>query len=856
MQGTTRAFVRSRLGKKIFLIFLAIVAVPLVCTSLLSRELSEYVLKRSTEQLLRDASKSAGLNLMDRLRHAEALLRIRAAEAAGGGAAAEEARARSAAVFAEVMVERLPPAAAEPAVDEPSRVQVDTGADGQPRVRITFQDGPRRIVARGVLSDSYLWENLDSPLYTLCVRGPGFARPLCIGSEPPTAATVEIERPFHVRPYLNGEAWTLRAVAAPDLADYLPIAMGELFGYVAAAALLAALTISAFFIRRATTPLDTLIGATRALRAGDYGHVIPLSGMHDEFRDLAVSFNQMAATIGEDIAYMEILSAIDEAIVARRPIPELIRPGLAHMAQFPAADGVRLTVVDQHAGETTVLRIAQGTVETVVHPQAAVPPSGDGSERIARTASQSAYAFLPAAAGVVAAEFQALKSRVAVALNAEEHERTLVARAARDSLTGLLNRLGLVERLDRLAQRHAEDGTAFAVVYLDLDGFKEVNDAYGHDTGDRLLVLVARRIAASLGGLPPALARLGGDEFVFALAADADGDYRKTILAVLHDLQAVFALDELRIQVGASLGVAVFPQDGADHSELLKSADLAMYAAKARGRNQAVYYDATLDSASAERIELRRELADALAGGQLHLVYQPRVSCADRRTRSAEALLRWNHPVRGPVSPARFIPLAEESGLIVEIGYWVLETAIVQQQAWAAGGGPGVAQVSVNLSPVQLMHDQFLDRIEQIVTAHCIVPGTIELEVTEGALIKDIDEAVRRLERLRAFGFSIALDDFGVGYSAMSYLSLLPFDTLKIDKSFVNDVGVHASASAIAAAIVALGTALQKEVVAEGVETEDQAARLTALGVHELQGFLFSRPLAPDDLEAFLLARA
>ena len=858
MSARIPAFVRSKIGKKIFLTFFLIIAAPLICISLLSRQLSDFVLTKATDQLLRDSTKSVALNLLDRLRGAEAMLRILDSSKIKN-AYNDDAVKRGNVIFSKVTYKALPNG---PYPEKPQiRVQSMNGA-AWPEVTMEIADRGTRTLMVGVLSHDYLWENLDSAFYTMCVSGSEFAKPLCQGQERPQISTVEITRPFYFRPYFEGAPWTLSAIAAPDIANYLPIRITQLFFYVAAAALLLTLSVSAFFIRRATAPLDALITATHAIRNRDFSHTIQTMGMKDEFRDVADSFNVMSATIGGDISFMKVLEKIDEAILDHRPLDDIIRLSLNHLSNQPELVHLQITLVDYFSDESTIYKI-RGVSDIAVSTTPTADPgtltaSGRPDLLVAQTDTLSAFlespgdGYFPSAE--IASRIEAIRSRIAVAIHSEAHEKILVSRAARDSLTKLLNRLGLVERLNELISESPKEQDSLAVVYLDLDGFKEVNDAYGHDIGDKLLQIVADRMATVLFSKNASIARLGGDEFVFILPIFEEGSFKKHIQAVLHELQLPYAIDELQIQVGASLGVAIYPHDGSGHDDLLRNADLAMYAAKSQGRNSIVYFDASLNSASAEKIELRRDLAEALKLNQMHLVYQPRVTCKDLSNRSAEALLRWNHPTRGNVPPDKFISLAEESGLIIDIGYWVLKEALRQFAAWQDAGGVSIRKISVNLSPIQLMNSGFMETVEQIMATSKIPATSIELEVTEGALIKDIDTAVRKLKRLRELGFTIALDDFGVGYSAMSYLSVLPFDTLKIDKSFVNGFGVQKSAYAIASAIVALAKALDKEVVAEGVETQDQALALTSLGVEELQGYFYSKPLKPQDLLAYLAA--
>jgi diguanylate cyclase (GGDEF)-like protein len=859
MRYQGRTFFKSRLGRKIFFVFLLIAGIPLLGISLMSRQLSEYVLNKSTGQLLRDSTKSDALSIVDRVRSAESLLRI-LAEARVNGSPNAEAERRASVVFAHVEYS-LPPAAHFGAS---IRVDKSTIPGGAPDVVINIWETKWGGAVEGTLSESYLWEDLDSALYSICVGGAEFAKPYCRGQARPQTKAIESERSVYFRPYLEGEPWVILAVAAPDIGDYLPIQIGTLFGYVAALALFLSLFASAAFVRRATTPLDALMRATQAVKQGDFSYAVPLLGMTDEFQELAHSFNAMSVNVGRDVLFLKVLAAIDKAILDRQPIEAIIDISLRHLSNHPELVGTRLRVTNHANGITRVHAVegAEQVTASEVGPGVA-PPSPAAADQnslwIAKTPTCSAWLESPASvssAGRVAAELESCGARIAVAIHSDEYERQLLSRATRDSLTNLLNRFGLVERLDALIASGEYAHRGFAVAYVDIDGFKEVNDVYGHDIGDRLLKMVAERMTMSLQTSALALARLGGDEFVFLVPCDAARLYREQISAVLRDLQRVYAVGNLQIQIGGSIGVAVHPEDGSGHDDLLKNADMAMYAAKSSGRNQVRFFESSLNGASAERIELRRDLSGALDRKEFFLVYQPRLHCREMSYGSAEALLRWRHPTRGLIPPDYFIPLAEESGLIIEIGSWVLKEAIAQLAVWKQADNFPITRLSVNLSPIQLMQEGFLATVEKILEETSVPSSAIELEVTEGAFIKDIDSAVRKLKRLQELGFAIALDDFGVGYSAMSYLSVLPFDTLKIDKSFVDGFGIQKSAFAIASAIVALAKALDKNVVAEGVETPDQASALMGLRVDELQGYLYSRPRTPADLDAFLLAFA
>ena len=451
--------------------------------------------------------------------------------------------------------------------------------------------------------------------------------------------------------------------------------------------------------------------------------------------------------------------------------------------------------------------------------------------------------------GELAASFNHMAERI----GAQVREMTLLSRqlehrASHDSLTGLLNRAGLHDALERsIAQAHA-DAQPFALLFVDLDRFKTVNDSLGHDVGDELLRIAARRLAGSLPETA-VLARPGGDEFV-ALLADADASRLDAAgAAVCRCLGENFALRGHDIALGASVGIAVFPDDGASADELLRHADMAMYAAKQRGRGRAARFEAALDDAAMHHAQVLRDLRQAVPRGELVLHYQPRVDAATGRARSVEALVRWNHPARGLLSPAVFIDVAEETGLIVEIGRWVLQEACRQMALWRRQGVQ-LDHVAINVSVGQLRSVALASDVESALRLHGLTPADLEIEVTESLMVGDPEAAAGLLRRLAALGVRVALDDFGTGYSSMSYLRQLPIDVIKVDRAFVRDLGVEPSADAVARAIVALATSLDMSLVAEGVETEAQAALLRAMGCQELQGFLYARPLPPDAVPA------
>jgi diguanylate cyclase len=415
--------------------------------------------------------------------------------------------------------------------------------------------------------------------------------------------------------------------------------------------------------------------------------------------------------------------------------------------------------------------------------------------------------------------------------------RTSEQQGLRDGLTGLANRTRFVEVTDRLLAA----GAPVSVLLVDVDDFKDVNDARGHDAGDQLLVSIGERL---IGCVHPAdlVARLGGDEFAVLLASGPERAER-VAERVLAALAAPVLVQGRPVGVHVSIGIADTTSSGErDALTLLRNADLAMYLAKAAGKSRMHRYADGMAQAARTKVELMEDLAVAAGSGQLEVHYQPTLALADGQVVGYEALLRWHHPTRGPVSPADFIPLAEEGGHIVEIGRWVLDEATRQAVAWSRQSGRPVG-VAVNLSPRQLADDDVVAVVQRTLAAHGLPAHQLTLEVTEGVLVRDVDAVVEQLEELRAIGVRIAIDDFGTGYSSLSYLRRLPADIVKIDRSFVQDLGTSGSSTSLVASIIELAHSLGLEVVAEGVETTAQHALLESLACSHAQGYLFGRPL-------------
>ena len=517
-----------------------------------------------------------------------------------------------------------------------------------------------------------------------------------------------------------------------------------------------------------------------------------------------------AALIADQVA--EMTAALDDAV---QPDPE--RAELAHTVP-PVVPAVDEPWPDRYArlierGRAAVLRhtLPDGRIIEISY-----QPLGDGG-------------------------WVEVHEDVTAKTRAEVREAEL---ARHDPVTGLANRLRFREALGAAFQLQRK-GIDFAILCIDLDHFKQVNDTLGHPVGDALLKAVAERLRHNTRPTD-LVARLGGDEFAVIQARATDTARAGVLAARLVDrLSRPYEIDGHTIVIGASIGVALAPADGHDADHLLKNADMALYRAKAQGRGTHRFFKSEMEGAARERHALEIDLRKALEGGQLELYYQPLVSLADHRASGLEALLRWRHPERGLVSPAKFIPLAEERGLIVPIGAWALQAACREAAGW-----PPHLRVSVNLSVLQFKHGDLERDVRTALDASGLDPRRLELEVTESLLLGDEPATIELLHRLKALGLTIALDDFGTGYSSLSYLRSFPFDKIKIDQSFVRDISNRRDCVAIVRAVADLAQTLSMRTVAEGVETLDHLERVRAAGCDEVQGYFFSRPVPASDVLA------
>lgn len=435
----------------------------------------------------------------------------------------------------------------------------------------------------------------------------------------------------------------------------------------------------------------------------------------------------------------------------------------------------------------------------------------------------------------------------------KNYEATLQYQATHDALTGLANRSMLKDRLNQAVAAADRFKRCLWVVFIDLDHFKVINDSFGHAIGDQFLKTIAERLQANVREIDT-VARLGGDEFVVILPEQSQDNLTTVALQRLMDMvSAPIVFRQQEFYLTCSMGVAIYPHDGANANSLLERADIAMYEAKARGRSNFQFHTMDINAAATERLNAENDLRRALEREEFILHYQPQVDLESGQLAGMEALIRWKHPTRGMVPPGEFIKLAEETGLIVPIGAWVIRTACAQNQAWHEAGFPNL-RVAVNLSARQFEHNGIVSVVALALEETGLAPSQLDIELTESLVMHNVDQAITIMRSLKSLGVSLSLDDFGTGYSSLSHLKRFPIDVLKIDQSFVADIVPDSDGAAIVMSIISLAHNLKLHVIAEGVETGEQLSYLMRNACDEIQGYYFSRPLPADGFLALLTA--
>ena len=698
-----------------------------------------------------------------------------------------------------------------------------------------------------------------------------------------------------LKPMFHTNHWNIVAVQ-PNFMALIPITNFSriLIGVIVLTLLLVAL-LSISQIRRTMGPLEKLIKGTRKLANEDFEHRVTVSSQ-DEFGELAGSFNKMAGRLGRQHGAFKALSKIDKAILTRRDIDPVINIVIKRIQEMNSAEPAGITILEANEigkakaftfdnSEVIALKMTRVSLVEQDIQQLVENPEGlwfTNTERLSSyfpdsvkdstRKENSEICTLPIfynndlyaaiwmqfsnkeLAKDMLPHLRELGDRVGVALSAAERDEQLIFQARHDDLTGLPNRFLFKERLLQEIAFAERQGHGLALFFIDLDRFKTINDSFGHSAGDEILIEAGKRLRQCVR-TSDLVSRLGGDEFAVILTG-INGISSVTPIAenLIQTFSEPFLIDQQQSHLSASIGIAIFPVDGIDSEDLLKKADTAMYRAKDEGRNRFIYFEEQMNSEAIARTTLERELRQALLHDQFILNYQPKQDIRTGEICGAEVLIRWKHPVKGFISPAVFIPVAEEIGLIEEIGKKVIYDTCRQYSAWKKAGllPPKLA---INVSGYQFNNGEFVQLIEKILNETAVPSNVLEFEVTESLFMDKNVDTITKLDQLRQMGILIAIDDFGTGYSSMSYLKKLPVDILKIDKSFVDDIENNKESGLIAKAIISLSHILGKTVVAEGVETAGQLELLREWNCDVIQGYYFSRPLTAEKFIEFAQER-
>jgi diguanylate cyclase (GGDEF)-like protein len=673
---------------------------------------------------------------------------------------------------------------------------------------------------------------------------------------------------------------------------HLASELEEFFIPVAVLALLVAALLSLRQIRAILVPVEQLAGGARRVARGDFTARVEVR-RKDEFGELAKAFNTMSERLGRQFAVLAALAEIDRLILSTSDTEQVIRLVIERVSGLSSADFVSVTLLDHDnpdlartyiRGASPVDKVSMTRQQLSAGDRYALQSSPEFDWRpltgvdpaylrpLHQVGMSSAYVqsivWRDAVCGVLALGYKEAPAidredrkqvsdfadRVAVAISSAWRDEQLYQQAHYDALTGLPNRLLLKDRVNREIARTQRAGGAFALLFIDLDHFKNINDTLGHSFGDRVLKETASRISRCVRA-SDTVSRLGGDEFVVILSqpqhpsdASAVGEH------IVRQLSEAFLIDEQSCFLSASIGVAAYPDDGATAETLIRNADSAMYRAKAGGRAQVVHFEEAMNAKTVERVSLDRELRRAIERGELELHYQPQFDLATGEIRSAEALLRWRHPAFGIVPPVQFIPIAEEFGYVEQIGEWIFREACTQLSAWHAEG-LSLKRLGVNVAARQFRTDRLVGIVRECTARAGIAPELLEVEITESVLVDPRGQAEKVLRELAEMGVEVSLDDFGTGFSSMAYLKRFPVHKIKIDRAFIEGLGRDKDSHAIVASIIAMSRALGKTVVAEGVETAEQMAILRKLRCHQVQGFHLSYPLPAAQFAEFVRDR-
>jgi diguanylate cyclase (GGDEF)-like protein len=908
---------QSRVARRLFVLFLLAAMVPLGGLAFFAYlHVNDMLVELNYRRLQQDA-KAVGMSLVQRLRWREqALLHLAARYSAptgsggGGGLPARSEGFRSLEVVELASIGPL--AALEESHLRRSRVLLQISEKDGPSMLIQLP-GSSHLLKGRLETDSLWWdEEAAEPYCILSASGgllyctPGLA--VSPGQQWPQQLTNlnsgvfawQIGAEDHLAAYWNAQMQASLGsqgfimVVTESKKEVLAILtrFRQIFPPIMILALALAAWLAISQIRRQMRPLDQLEKHTRELARGDFSSRIDITG-NDEFTSLAESFNRMSESLNCKFHLLQALGELDRAILAVSEIEVVIETLLRHVRQAVHCDGAAVVRFDQEGGvrlwlatigpdkrPTVTKRYLDGTTKPAWgrdQPWFQLDLAAAGTEYLQPFADAGAslalvfparigerfdaalllaYRQLPQDTGEIVQGGRSLADRLTAGASNIAWEEKLYRQAHYDPLTDLPNRVLLRDRLDQALLRAQREGQVVAVMLVDLDDFKQVNDSLGHSAGDMLLVSLAARLKRLARG-SDTVARLGGDEFIVMVpdlpAEEAIDIVDRIARKLSSEFSRAIDIGGRRVSSSASIGIALFPENGSDIENLLKNADAAMYESKRGRRGGYHFYSSRMNATIGARFELAQELREAMERQEFHLVFQPKVAVDSGRIIGAEALIRWASPGRGIVSPGRFIPIIDEIGLGARLGAWVIDAACAQMAAWDVQGHAPFP-VSVNVSPAQFHSGEIITQVRQGLAKHGLDARRLELEILESMAVGDSANANATLGELRGIGVSIALDDFGTGYSSLVYLTQLPANVLKIDRGFIVNLLPDGRQQAIVERIISLAKVLHYTVVAEGVEDRGQATLLAAMGCDVFQGNLFSKPVRAEEFAALLQA--
>lgn len=641
--------------------------------------------------------------------------------------------------------------------------------------------------------------------------------------------------------------------------------------------------LSTIQIRRYLTPLEELMSGIKRIENNNFKKPVAVT-TDDEFYQLAVAFNSMSTKISQQFEFLTTMSGIDQQILSNITIKKIIAIIIAQASSATQSDSVNIIMVNEHNrqlldvyskdvehihGMSVESHLDQdGFTQTLLNKKSVVYSIDDehipGYLASLKQNKLSCLVFVPVCHDdIVSAvlvfgfgnsevnqqshyRLRELGDRFAIAIAKSAWEKKLYLQAHYDPLTSLPNRQLLYDRLEHMIKRSARENLSFSVMYLDLDGFKTVNDSLGHSIGDKLLKLVSQRLIEALRD-EDTIARLGGDEFVILLTTvnrqtDLFSIVTPVAKKVLTAISQSYLIDNQDIHISTCIGIASYPTDGRDLETLLKNADAAMYQAKYEGRNSIQFYSDKLGMLAKHKLIMETKLHDALKNNEFELYYQPKVDAVTNQILGAEALLRWVHPTEGIIFPEQFITLVEDTGMIKQLGRWTINEACRQNKKWQNEGLSEI-KISVNLSPKQFQQDDLVELISTALSDANLDPVYLDLEIIESAAMRDTELTIEILKKLKELGLSISIDDYGTGYSTLFYIKQFSVDCLKIDKCFIDNLVLDSGDKAIVSSTITLAHELGLTVIAEGVENVEQLKWLKDKGCDQIQGYYFNRPL-------------